>query len=91
MAGPAGISCWGPNLTPNRGDFAAESSFSRKAQPKLNEVTGATGGYHKDSIAVRLMSPGPVSRNLPKIVCCCQRLLNSCFADFSSSVNLGDL
>jgi hypothetical protein len=34
MAGPGGISCWGPNASVHRGDFAAESSFSRKAQPK---------------------------------------------------------
>jgi hypothetical protein len=32
MAGPVGISCWGPDLAPHRGDFAAESSFSRKVQ-----------------------------------------------------------
>jgi hypothetical protein len=38
MAGPGGISCWGPNASVHRGDFAAESSFSRKAQPKSDEA-----------------------------------------------------
>jgi hypothetical protein len=37
MAGPGGISCWGQNLAPHRGDFAAESSFSRKVQSQSAE------------------------------------------------------
>ena len=37
MAGPVGISCWGLNLAPHRGDFAAESSFTRKVQSDAAE------------------------------------------------------
>ena len=38
LVGPVGISCWGPNASVHRGDFAAESSFTRNVQSQSAEA-----------------------------------------------------